>query len=90
MEKLPVIDGETGGDIYGYARTARGAKIVAGRAYVDGVAYAYRSPGPITLRDNTVIGDAWVAVSDADPAMEGPPPEREWVTDPTLGGRLIR
>lgn len=59
----PVIDGEIDGDIYGFARTPRGAKRVANRAFADLVDHVYLSAGPITLRDGSVIGDAWVAVT---------------------------
>lgn len=41
MKKLPVVDGAKvdGGDIYGYATTARGALIIANREFVDPISH---------------------------------------------------
>lgn len=66
QERLPVIDGEIGGDVYGHSASERGAMRIAARYYADGVVSAYRSPGPITLRDGSTIGDAWVVLSGAN------------------------
>lgn len=58
--RYPVIDAakESGGDIYGYATTQRGARRVAEKHFVDGVKrieVAYWEPGK----------PAWLAISGA-------------------------
>ena len=60
---LPVIDGEENGDVYGYATSKRGAIRVGRRDFADGCVDAYITPGPVTLRDGTQIGDAWIALT---------------------------
>jgi hypothetical protein len=60
--KLPVVDGDSNADIYGYAKTERGAKRVANRYFADLVHSAYRS-GPIHLREGGTIPEAWVVLT---------------------------
>lgn len=63
-KRFPVIDGEIGGDVYGHATTARGAKMVANRYYADPAVDAYFNPEPVTLRDGSICPDgAWVATT---------------------------
>jgi hypothetical protein len=68
-ERLPVVDGEINGDVYGHATTARGAKSVATRTFVDVISHVYLQEQPFKLRTGETIEKAWVAVTK--PCMEG-------------------
>lgn len=60
--KLPVVDGDIGADIYGYATTKAGAIRVGKRHFVDGCVDAYRAENVTDWRGQN-IGPAWVALT---------------------------
>lgn len=61
-QRLPVVDGDSGADIYGYATTARGALRVARGCFVDPVVEAYLD-GPIAMADGTTLPTAWIVLT---------------------------
>ena len=59
---IPVVDGSTGADIYGYAASAEGAVKVAEKYFVDEVSHA-ELDGPINLSDGTQIPQGWIVLT---------------------------
>ena len=62
MQKLPVVDGDTNADVYGYASSEAEACAVAREYFVDQVDHAYVD-GPIALSDGGSLACAWVVIA---------------------------
>jgi hypothetical protein len=60
--RLPVVDGDTGADIYGYATTRTGAMRVGRRSLIDGCADAYLAEN-IQCADGRRLARAWIALT---------------------------
>ncbi len=65
--RIPVVDGDEGADVYGYASSAEEAKMVAAPQFADGVC-RIEQYGPINLRNGATLPTAFVAISGAHPS----------------------
>jgi hypothetical protein len=61
-DRIPVVDGDQGADIYGLATNAARAVEVAREMFADEISHAERM-GPVTLRTGDQISEAWVVIT---------------------------
>jgi hypothetical protein len=59
---LLVVDGDENADIYGYAETARQARVIADACFVDKIERV-ECYGPISLRDGRTLAQAFVVIT---------------------------
>jgi hypothetical protein len=62
--RLPVVDGDEGADVYGYANSAEEARAIAEGCFADPIAKVERY-GPIHLSDGRTLPEAFVAFTQS-------------------------
>lgn len=63
----PVVDGDSGADLYGHAATSDEAVALCSEVFVDGVHHAELIHGRILMADGSVMyGPAWCCISGGD------------------------
>jgi hypothetical protein len=62
--RLPVVDGDEGADVYGYANSAEEARAIAEGCFADPIAKVERY-GPVHLSDGRTLPEAFVAFTQS-------------------------